>query len=146
MARRLTDEEREMFDAFVCENSFCWACGIYPGDFKDMEWARKQVDYPRWLERHHIVKQCRVHARWNLCNLCKLCHDLAEMHTVRLELEPLPYLKLENVLWLKVMFDRDNYDAEAMQKYSIRRIPQPEAPDAWFMKQLSNRRRLPKSL
>lgn len=141
MGRKLTDEEREMFDAFVMENTFCWACGIDPANRKDVERERQAVDYPRWLERHHIVKCCRVHARWNIFSACKLCHDLAEMHTIRHELNPLPYLKLEHVLWLKSIFDPEHYDAEAMQKYALRRLPEPTPPPAWFMEQLQKRKK-----
>lgn len=136
MARRLTDADREVFDQFIAAHPFCWACGIDPNDYDAIQRERRRIDYPRWLERHHIVKSCRIHALWNLTSLCKLCHDLAEMHTVRHELEPLPYLRMEHVLWLKQHFDHENYDVESMQRYSIRRLPEPESPPKWFLDQL----------
>lgn len=141
MGRKLTDEQREMFEQFVMDFPFCWACGLDPTNYEDVQRERRVLDYPRWLERHHIIKCCRVHERWNICNLCKLCHDLAEMHTIRPDTEPLPYLKLEHVLYLKHLFDRDNYDPEAMQRYSLRKLPEPRFPPVWFMNNLVQRHR-----
>ena len=141
MARRLTDEERSIFDEFTFEFPFCWGCGIDPSNFKDVERERRKIDYPRWLERHHIVKCCRIHERWNISMLCKLCHDLAEMHTIRPETEAMDYLRLEHVLWLKKIFDPEHYDPEKMQKYALRKLPEPACPPVWNMNQLVSRGR-----
>lgn len=141
MARKLSDDEREMYEEFVYKFPFCWGCGIDPTHYRDVQRERLRVDYPRWIERHHICKMCRVHARWNLFNACKLCHDLIELHTVREDLEKIPYLRFEHVLWLKQCFDPEHYDPEQLQKYSLKRLPEPQIPDPWFLKQLVARGR-----
>lgn len=100
MSKRLTTTERRMYEQFNDDHRWCWACGTL-GIFKS-----DGIDYPRWLERHHIVRgPARVPDRRVIAMLCKMCHDLSGGATIRGDGKPLPHLELKHVLWLKSRHD-----------------------------------------
>jgi hypothetical protein len=106
MPKRLTDDAREMFEAFTFEYPFCWACGI-PDAPQWVEAIHIRIDYPRHMERAHIIGGSgRVHDRRNLAMLCKLCHDLSHGATIRVGSKVLPNLRLDHLLWLQMRFEQ----------------------------------------
>lgn len=134
--RQLKRSEKRLLGDFAAANPCCWACGIADGEFPPPE-----IDYPRHLVIHHILKPGRIHAAWNLARLCSLCHDLAEglrvAVVVRGRRRILPRLTLANVLYLKRQHDRQQYDRRELQEHTRagRRLPRPARPAAWFLRQ-----------
>ena len=114
---------------FAARNDFCWACGI--GSQRD-----SAIDYWRHLEIHHIAKMGRVHEDWNLSRLCKMCHDLAEGHSIRVDGELLPKLLPKHVFWLKSRIDPRSFDMERLVKqWRVGRPDEPEEPPQWYWEQ-----------
>jgi len=119
---------------FAGEFWHCWACGIC------MSMRTPDIDYPRWLETHHIVKRGRSDSRANLSRLCKLCHDVVEGLQVRLANgERMPPLPLSAVLWLKSRWDAEHYDRPLLAALAGRAVPRATRPSEWYMRQLRDR-------
>jgi len=129
-----TEREQLILERFAWQFDFCWACGIDP-----TRQRRADPEYPISLEIHHIAKLGRKHERWNLCRLCKLCHDLAERHTIRLRSGlVLPKLEHEHVLWLKSHRDHANYKRAELQKVWRRgKVPRCKRLPKWFTEQFA---------
>ena len=144
---RLKDNEKRMFDFFMLQNTFCWACGAAAG----LRWSQYTagLEYPRDLHNHHIVGGSgRVHERWNISRLCKLCHDLYHGANVVLDLSGnrkdriLPALSFENVCWLKRKFDPDWWEPAKLQELRLGSFQpiEPERPAKWFQDEFHKRR------
>jgi len=131
--RTLTDQERNMFEVFIAQNYFCWSCGVDNVRRRSTEYT-PGIDYPRDLENHHIVGASgRVHIRQNLSRLCTMCHDLVEGDCIRSESgDQMPRLTLENVLWLKMVFDPDWYDPSVIERLRHQAVDEPLRPPIWF--------------
>jgi len=131
--KRPTAAERRTLNAFRDEWPICWACCWSPGvpDDTGMRWPG--------LETHHLIKPGRRNERWNLARLCHLCHMLAEGERVtivhRQRRVALPKLDLAHLLWLKRRLDPKHYDRRAMASASLRLLPRPKKPPAWFNRQ-----------
>ncbi len=108
----------EVLRLFATEFPSCWCCGVGPGRRRLVK-----IDYPEWLEIHHIIKRGRRHDRRNLARLCKLCHDLAEGHRVRHDGELLPTLNMANVLWLKRYCDSWYYERSFLKMIYGKALP-----------------------
>ena len=132
MARKLSDSERAMFEAFMAEHSSCWACGWEPGRVRPI--SRDNWAAPFKLENHHIVGGSgRKHLRDNLARLCSLCHRLHHGDRIRVDGSLLPQLTLANVLWLKARRDWTNFDVGVLDGLAIGVMPEEEKPDPWFV-------------
>lgn len=81
---------------------------------------------------HHIAKNCRRHEATNLIRLCDRCHRLAENNTVvgQLNGEKAVWgpLRLEHVLWLKLVEDGGSLDLLRLSAVLGRYVPTPECP------------------
>lgn len=130
MARRLTKEELDMYEAFNRDFNYCWACGIPHGK---RDYA---IDFPRNLERAHIVGGCgrRVTERCVISMLCHLCHRLNHGDIIRVQGEPLPKLELRHLLWLKGRMD-GRVDRKRLRELRGRELPIARKPPAWFVGQ-----------
>ena len=115
----LTDGEARMFEFFMAQFPFCWACRAAEGH-RDDQYTEGLI-YPRKLANHHIVGGSgRKHERWNLARLCRLCHDLYHGATVRLDGgEALPNLTFENICWLKKFHDGQWWRPEELSSLRI---------------------------
>lgn len=139
MAKRLTDAERETLAKFTVDHSFCWACG-----HSGMGWSTAQgIDYPRNLERAHIIGGAgRKHDRRNLALLCKLCHDLSHGMFIRKRLnsdrELLPHLRRDHLLWLKVRFD-GRVDRKYLREIAGKRMPPVVVVPVWYQREFFKR-------
>jgi hypothetical protein len=126
---RLTTSETRALDLFRIENPNCWSCGqdVY------CKFRKDGIDYGHWLEIHHLQKRGRAMQRWCWAMLCKLCHDLAEGHTIKHQGERLPNLSLENCLWLKRYHDPEHYDrAELLAHSRSRFLPRAQKLPEYF--------------
>jgi len=130
---KLTTEQREIHEQLKKEFPYCCACGIAG----TAPWSL-DPDYPRNLENHHILGGTgqRKTDRRNLIRLCKLCHDLAHLATIKDNSgKPLQVLQRENVLWLKKFRDTKHFDLHYLNSISIQRMPEPECPPTWFVEE-----------
>lgn len=131
------DDEKAVLEDFAYAFSFCWACGTAIGMQRPWNGGILAA-----MEIHHIVKPGRKHERWNLARLCKVCHNAAENMRVRVkerwessELVLVPQLTMANVLWLKKVFDAENYDRPAMRRQLMKHwMPNAIKPPSWFEK------------
>ena len=118
-------KEYAKFGAYAQSRAgFCWACGA------DNRSQPKTYFAPWMIQRCHIVSKPRLEDRRAVVLLCPVCH-FDEVHRKKT-------LSIENLLWLKRLFDPNWFCLEFLQKCSIRRIQQPlELPAAFvsrFMK------------
>jgi hypothetical protein len=124
-----TSQETRAIDEFRATFDRCWACGQHAQN----DYRNDGIDYYPWVETHHIQKRGRVHERWNLARLCKLCHDLTELHKIMHQGERLPNLTLEHTLWLKKHFDPDHYERPMLLRWSRTSfLPTAKRPPAIF--------------
>lgn len=125
----------EMYRAWALEHPWCQACGIDAASAHAERWPG--------LSTHHIVKAGRSDERCNLLRLCKRCHDLAELLTVKGgDGRELPRLTL--AVCLAVKRDRDPGDWAPGRLAELRypmALPAP-APVPAFLEE-EYRRRLP---
>lgn len=129
MPQSLTKSEKAIYAEFTAAHVWCWACGApFMAAF-----CLDDIDFPRHLERHHIVAQPRVVDRRVLALLCHMCHRLVEGATIRTErYGVLPALKLAHVLWLKSRHDGP-LDNKFLCAHSIRsRMPRPVQPPVFY--------------
>lgn len=123
---KATERDKLVLAAFSRDFEYCWACGIW-----EYTRERQAIDYPRWLETHHIIRGSgRIHDRRNLARLCKLCHDLHHGHVIRAKGVALPPLSLGNVLWLKSR--HDTLDREFLSDLRPKQLPRAARPDEFF--------------
>lgn len=121
------------YKTFASSHSFacCWACGA------------TQKNKPRWwnapfiVERAHIVSHPRVKDIRVIVLLCSLCHGRSHGLTYSCARD-WPSLTLPNKLWLKMKFDRQNYDRKFISKHNIGLLPRAVKPDKWFSQQWLN--------
>ena len=114
MAKRATNEEREMYGDFASEFHYCWFC--------QHRRTRPVIDE---LHIAHIIGGSgRSHDRRNIIRLCILCHKA--QHGERWPGSP-PQLTLANMLWLKKTFDPIYYDRAYIQSRRIQRNHLPPA-------------------
>lgn len=131
MPRRLTKDERDMFANFTADYPFCWACGI-PANPSWVESIHVKLDYPRNLERNHIIRGAgRVHDRRNISMLCKLCHDLSGFAVIRLDRHFLPHVELRHLLWLQLRFE-GRIDRPFLRQLRGQTLPKPAPVPKWF--------------
>jgi hypothetical protein len=145
--KTLTEQEKRMFEFFMGEFVFCWACGAQEG-FHSAKYTPGLI-YPRWLDNHHIIGGAsRLHFRWNLARLCGLCHDLFHGANVVLDLpgrsledRTLPNLTLANVCWLKQYHDPRWWKPEELSRIRLSSAEElePERPPAWFEEEYGRR-------
>ena len=130
---RLSDDDQKMFADFRGSYDYCWACGIKFGRWSSLD---------RKPEVHHIIGGSgRKHVRANLSLLCNRCHRLAEFETIRDDNgEPLPYLRVEHVLWLKRCHDPKFYDRRELDSLFYRNLPAAKIPDDLFFEEYYSRR------
>lgn len=130
MAKRLSDQERVMFDLFVQENPCCWSCGWRMGKQK----VAPDYAAPVKLENHHVVGGSgRKHLRENLARLCSICHRIFHGDRIRLDNgELIPEINLSHVLYMKRLHDPEWYDVEVLNNLAIGVMPDPEKPDTYF--------------
>ena len=130
--KRLTKQERAMYEQFMDEFPTCMRCGWQPG-----------VGYRGWmihrLENAHILGGVsRTHHRSNLVRLCSGCHR-TERETIRVEGKVLPMLTLAGKLWLKMTHDPEWYDVEYLVSISIKNtMPEPVEPPPLFAEPIPN--------
>ncbi len=134
MAKKPTNADRKMYQAFMLEFYRCMACGWNPEAPLYREWMFGR------LENAHIVGgPGRRHDRRAIVRLCAGCHRLSHGDRIVVRGLVLPTLSLENLLWLKREHDPENYDAEYLQSLRIRSgeklVPAP-LPE-WFHKERS---------
>ena len=92
-------------------NGFCWACGR-TNLFRD----KPQDFHGLWIiHRAHIVSSPRMEDRRVINSLCPLCHHDYDGNSGK--------LTLENMIFLKSLFDPEWFDLDFMQKCSIRILP-----------------------
>lgn len=133
----LTQEEKQMFECFMAQFRFCWACGA-DGLRRDDSYTPGLI-YPRKLANHHIVGGSgRKHFRWNLSRLCRLCHDLHHGESIRLNDWKLPVLAMNNILWLKRYHDPDWYRPRSLHELR-HHAAEPIRPHYWFEREYTNR-------
>ena len=123
--KRLTTDERDIYAELSRDFPMCLACGI--------PWrvAKQEPGYPRWDERHHIIKPGRVTVRENLIMLCKRDHDLVEGASIRVDGKLLTRLRLSHILYLK--FHLDELDRKTLCKIAGRTVlPDIALPPAWI--------------
>lgn len=104
----MTYPERQMYSDFRQQfGGKCWACQWQP---------LPQLDSVAFnpSEIHHVVGGAgRKHDRRCLVVLCKVHHMLAHGETIKTnDGYKLPALTIGQVLWLKIVFDRDYYDLD----------------------------------
>jgi len=126
---KLTAKQRQMYREFTCEHTFCWACGVEPGQCHLL----MSPDYWRHLECAHIIGGSgRVADRRAICRLCKLCHDLNHGCRIVVDGKALPNLKLSHMLWLKHRHDGP-VDRKFLTSLSVSAIlPRSAPPPKWF--------------
>jgi len=131
--------EQKVLREFAEKHLHCWACGWPSSVYGYVQ------DFAKWLEIHHIVKLNRVHATWNLSRLCDQCHQLAEFHTVRNPKteRPMPYLKMQHILWLKRRFDKDNWSRSDLQSKALAKLPPAKRPSMFFQRSYYSMQRRP---
>ncbi len=138
MPKPLTKIERAMFQAFTADYPFCWACGI-PANPTWVEAIHATIDYPRNLERAHIIGGAgRVHDRRNLAMLCKLCHGAAHHERIRIgdgvtsgTAVYLPNLYLEHLLWLQFRLE-GRVDRRFLRPLRGQALPNISQVPHWF--------------
>lgn len=129
----LTANERLMYEDFMSEFRFCWACG---------DRDRSQFG----LQNAHIVGASGRRAdRRCIARLCQRCHTLNHGATIKVDGARLPNLPLLCLLWLKQEFDPDYYDPVFLQSLRIQsaEVLVPEEPNKWFALQWSKRGAVP---
>lgn len=95
--------------------ALCWWCGRYASEVPPHWYA------PFLIERAHIVNKPRVEDRRVVVLLCSQCHYA--QHNSNVFGYGLPVVTVAHMLWLKRVFDREFYDREFMQRYSVGRLP-----------------------
>lgn len=114
MAKRATNEEREMYEEFAQQCQSCWFCT-----------TRHERQLVNELHIAHIIGgPGRSHDRRNIIRLCRDCHRA--QHGERWPGSP-PQLSLANMLWLKKTFDPIYYDRKYLQSRRIQRNHLPPA-------------------
>ncbi len=106
----------------VAHNSHCMVCLI----------PAAKAAWPGGLVTHHCVKPGRRHEATNLIRVCDRCHQLCENHEVKGQLNGekagwLP-LKLEHVLYFKLVEDGESLDLLRLSAILGRYVPTPECP------------------
>lgn len=130
---KLTADDREMYAEFTSDFPYCMACGI-PDGTRD-----KTIDYPRHLERAHIIGGAgRVADREDIWMACKLCHDVSHGARIVVAGKPLPKLRLEHVLWLKRVLDNDHWNRRYLATLAGRKtLPDIVPPPLWYQHQFA---------
>jgi hypothetical protein len=116
---------------------FCWACG------------RDESQRPEgWfgvfcIERAHIVSSPRLEDVRLIVLLDTICHKVSggERLVVNGNPWPLPKLTRANLIYLKERFDPENFAPDFMERFSVKRLPTAEAPDAIYTTEYRTRRR-----
>ncbi len=132
-------DKQKILREFAEKYQHCWACG-----WPSVQYRYVEKDIWNWLEIHHIVKLGRVHETWNLSRFCERCHRLAELNTIRdsKTKRVLPYLRRENVLWLKNRFDNENYNRKELDAKALGKLECVKRPAEFFGRQYeANQRR-----
>lgn len=116
---------------------WCWACG------------RDECDVPPgwfgpWLiERAHIFRfPVRPKDVRSVVLLCSLCHKTSHWERVFLQgqINPLPRLYHEHLLYLKRRFDRDNYDREWLKDHCAGTLPRSQQLPRCYLTEYRQRR------
>jgi|GEM_PF-2653493 len=133
----------QQYASFVTDHAFrwCWFCGrdeSHRPDWWNAPWA---------LHRAHIVSSPRVEDVRVVNIMCPWCHGV-EHGTLFADVRPVIRLKrrpitLANMLWIKERFDPANFAPAFMQRFSVGRLPEPEAPDAVYLAEYRARRQAP---
>ena len=133
MRHKLADERSFRMFLHETDHPYCWWCG------RDV-FAKPSWWYAPWLvERAHIVNSPRILDR-RVCNLlCSLCHRLEHGQDV-CGSDLLPPT-LENMVWMKMAFDYENFDMDFMRKFSIRNLPDPETPPSTVRHEFRSRQK-----
>lgn len=97
-------------------------------------------DLPAWwftdwyLHRAHIVNQTRLEDVKCVIILCPLCHGLS--HNERYAAAPdAVRLTVANLLWLKRVFDPENYDRKFLQDHAVQKLPRAARPPKYYADQ-----------
>ena len=112
----------------------CWACGRTVS-YRD----RPDFWFTDWyLHRAHLVNKSRVEHVKCVVILCPLCHGLS--HGTRYAGAPdAVRLTLAHLLWLKRVFDPDNYDRKFLQAHAVQKLPRAARPPRWYADQYQAR-------
>jgi len=122
---RMTVTDREMYSTFVALFRFCWACGAadpHRGDLFRLQNAHIVGGPGRRADRRAIAR------------LCQRCHALNHGARIKVDGIVLPHLMIENLLWLKMVFDNEYFDRAYLQSLRTKRLEPlvPVEPDEWF--------------
>lgn len=100
------------FRDYAQQGGFCWACGRTAA-FRD-----KPCDYgAKWIiQRAHITSKPRLEDRRVVNLLCPCCHEICDDAGD-------DRITLENMIFLKQLFDPEWFDIDLLQKCSIRILP-----------------------
>ena len=134
MAKKLTNADRKMYQAFMVQFHCCMACGWNPARPIWRDWMIGR------LENAHVVGGAgRRHDRRAIVRLCAGCHRLSHGDRILVRGIVLPVLSLENLLWLKQENDPANYDVEFLQSLRIRHAEKltPAPLPRWFLEERS---------
>ena len=131
--RRTRKKPTDCYAKFLSETEFrfCWYCG------------RSASQRPSWwgadffIERAHIVSSPIVEDRRVVVLLCSACHFAC--HNSNVFGYTLPVPTVEHMLWLKRTFDREYYDREFMQKFSVKRLLSCIGPPKVVMEEFASR-------
>ena len=123
----LSDDEHAMYADFMHEHQRCWACGYSPFVWPQRQWMR-----PELHNAHIFGGPNRRHDRRCLVRLCEGCHRLHHRARIVVDGEPLPFLTLQNVLWLKKHRDGKHYDRRYLSELWAKPLPRIAIPAAWF--------------
>lgn len=138
MIQRITPHQA--YRTLLTDFGYCLACGR-------SERQRPDNWYAPWrLERAHVAagrsKMCRLldrRAAIPLCGRCHLLHSTNGTGTATVGGLVLPRLSNANVLWLKRERDFGWWDPEWLQEHWTGVLPDPVAPDVWFVTEYQER-------
>ena len=111
------------------QHPVCWACGRDESQRPDGWYG------PFVVERAHLVSSPRAEDVRLIVLLDTICHKVSggERIFINGQLWPLPKLTLPQLLTLKELFDPEHYDRAFMQRFSAKRLPEPEPiPDCYI--------------
>ena len=120
---RLPKERRDRYTNFLQETDkpWCWACGCTR--------PPRLWHAPFLIERAHIVNKPRMELREVANLLCSLCHKVQGGDGTLGR----PPITLANMVWIKMVRDPEYFSIEELNQYSVRRMPEPEELEAFYL-------------
>lgn len=133
MKRARKKKPTDCYELFLAETHWpcCWWCGRHGLQRPDY-WGARFI-----VERAHIVSNPRVEDRRVVILLCSACHYACHNNDVAGYTLPVP--TVGHMLWLKRTFDREYYDREFMQKFSVKRLLSCIGPPKLVMEEFASR-------